>query len=565
MPLKKHELFLLLGLGLLQFIFYCPDTSAQSQSDSAVQPAVNPVFEGNRMLQEYIELVQEGNLESARMHWSPYAHARAGRLGIHYDGISIKADLNSPLIKLSRFHPQIVLKSGGRLDSTFLRLQVQARHNGETSSYQYYAIWLDGYPWLTFPQDYVAQGWPTQESRYFRFHINPGMQKYVNPIAIESLDRFVESLCKKLDISKKRMRTLAEKKIDYYYCADEQEVERITGAPVRGLYDLAADALITSALPHYHEVTHLLINYRLQSMPLTTLPLLREGMATYLGGRSTSSPSGLMDMGAYLYRLEVVDIDSLLELMAFHTDIDASISYSAAALFMKSLVETYGMDKTLDCYLELSGNLDKTRQLSSDSIRQVFENRLGASWENITKRFQTRYISGAFHNEAPDVYLRPGLSGLAAGDSTRLSQMGLASDPLDEHVRESLFKTLRNVTLIQSGNRVFVRARPDNTGGLKATILFGKLDSTVFPASVLFEEQFNNSPAFQGYRFGVRFDKHEAGVYDYATSTLLAKFLTSFDPSAPYFSVADSTVSFSFPLTLVKNVSPLNAPIILSR
>ncbi len=565
MSLKKHALLLPLALSLLLVIFQSPDICAESQSDSAVQPAVNPVFEGNRMLQEYIELVQEGNLESARMHWSPYAQERAGRLGIHYDGISIKADLNSPLVKLARFHPQIALKSGGRLDSTFLRMQVEAKHNSETSSYQYYAIWLDGYPWLTFPQDYVAEGWPIQKSRYFRFHINPGKQQYVNQIAIESLDSFVDSLGKRLDISKKQMHTLAEKKIDYYYCADEQEVERITGAPVRGLYDLAADALITSALPHYHEVTHLLINYRLQSMPLTTLPLLREGMATYLGGRSTSSSSTLMDMGAYLYRLEVVDVDSLLELMAFHTDIDASISYSAAALFMKSLVETYGMEKTLSCYLALSGNLDQTRQLSSDSIRQVFENRLGASWDDITKRFQSRYISGAFHDEAPDVYLRPGLSGLAVGDSTRLSQMGLASDPLDEHVRESRFKTLRNVTLIQSGDRVFVRARPDNAGELKATILFEKLDSTVFPASVLFEEQFRDSPAFQGYRFGVRFDNHEAGVYDYATSTLLAKFLTSFDPSAPYFNPADSTVSFSFPLTLVKNVSPLNAPVILSR
>ncbi len=526
---------------------------------------INPVFEGNRMLQEYVDLVQSGSIESAWMHWSPYARLRSERLGIEYDGISIKADLNSPLVKLSRFRPAIQLKSGGLLDSTYLRLRIEGKLKGEISVYHYYVRRFDNYPWLTFPQDYVTQGWEMRESRYFRFYISPSQEKYANGMTIESLDSFVDSLGILLSIPSERMELLAKEKIDYYFCTDEQEVQRITGVAVRGFYDLASDALITSALPHFHEVAHLMVNFRFQSMPLTTLPLLREGMATYLGGRATRAPSALLDMASYLYRLEVVDVESLLELMAFHTDVDASISYSASGLFVMSLVDVFGMDAVLGAYLELSGNLDETRQLSAADIRAIFERHCGTSWQDIIERFETKYVSGEFHGAGGDVYLRPGLGGLAASDSAGLVKVGSASDPSGNGAETARFKTIRNLTLIESDGRIFVRARPDRAGELSMTIFYGKLEENIFPASELFEEQFADGPEFQGYRFGLRFDEHEAGLYDYATSTLLSKFLTSFNPSSPYFNSADSTVSFSFPLSLTADVSPLNESKILSR
>ncbi len=565
--LVSHKLPAKVVLGLViagLFVAGAGKAIGQTEADSVARP-VNPIFQGNTMLQEYIDLVQDRNFESARMQWSPYAHSRSVRLGIQYEGISIKADLNSPLVKLARFHPVITPRAASLLDSAYLNFQIQARQGVDVSTYQYYGVRIDGYTWLTFPQDYIAKDWITKETRFFRFHISPTRDAYVNEIAIKSLDNFVDSLAVILDVSPERMKTLASEKIDYYFCADEQEVERITGVAVRGLYDLAADALVTSALPHYHEVAHLMVNFRLQSMPLTTIPLFREGIATYLGGRSTSSPSALLDMAAYLYRLDVVFVDSLLELMAFHEDMDASISYSAAGLFIKSLVDSFGMNAVLDIYRELSGNLDQTKEMSLVDIRESMENRFSSKWEEISENFKEKYVSGEFHNHGADVYLRPGLSGLATGDSTKLSQIGLASDPLEENVETSRFKTIRNVTLIEAARRVYVRALPDRAGELNTTIFFGKLTPEDLPASELFEEQFKGATEFKNYRFSLRFDGHEAGIYDYATSTLIAKYLTSFTPEAPYFDATDSTVSFSFPLSLVKDVSPLNDPVILSQ
>lgn len=488
--------------------------------------------QSNLALLDYLEMVRMNSLESASQYWSPRSSQRASRLGISYQGMPIKADMNSPLFKSAAFKPDLQLKGGGALQDLFCRLGVQARYRDDLTTYQYYSVEIDGYPWLVFPQDYFARDWEIRQTRFFRIYIAPGRESYVNDIALQSLDNFVETTAQILGLSGDDLELLGREKIDYYFCADEKGVEQITGVEVRGLYDLASDAVITSALPHYHEVAHLLVNFRLRSLPITTLPFLREGLATSLGGRAGRSSSAILDMASFLFRSDFLSVDSVLELAAFHGDLDASISYSGAALLVRSLVDIYGMEPVLKVYRSLSGDYARISGFSARHIQKELENNLGVSWSEISASFAGKYVSGDFRRQ-------PGAGSLLAGGFP-----SEAGSPVAD-----------TVEIVVDERRVYVRGSVLKPAGENWTIFFGAGEKL---SSVLLEEQFGDQAAsLRGYRYGIRLDVNEAGLYDYATSTLLAKFIASFEPGAPYLSPDSQTVSFNFSRDLCGGLSPL--------
>ncbi len=536
-------LFSLLTLGGLN-----PDLAAQSanSSDSGSEKSepANPVYLANTMLKDYLELIEQGNLESAELYWLPSARQRAGRLGITYNDIPIKADLNSPVMKSAKMNPDIEPKIGLKRENGFFTLGVSAKRGGEPVNYQYHAVEQDGYVWLTFAQDYVAHDWREVESKFFRFHISPHRSRYFNRIAVASLDRYVDSIGHELGINRARMKHLAREKFDYYFCADDAELKRITGVAVPGLHDLASDAIITSVFPHYHEVAHALVSYRLQNLPLTTLPFLREGLATYLGGRAYRAPSSLLDMAAYLFRYEVVSVDSLLELMAFHGDHDASIAYSGSALFINLLVDRFGFDRVMDLYLGLSGDFAKTAAIRSEDVRREALKHFSVSWDKLLTDFAENYISGDFSQTDDYPHLRP---------ETEWPENPGRPGSRD---RPKASASLPGAEISIIGQRVFVRGLPNGSGAPKGTVFLGAGRDMELLASDLFEEQFEKRP-FPGRRFSIRFDRREAGLYDYATSTLVAKYISSFDPQSAYFNDEDTTVSFSFPYSLCDESSSL--------
>ncbi|HSG99904.1 MAG TPA: hypothetical protein VLB27_07645 [candidate division Zixibacteria bacterium] len=527
----------------LAILMLCATVTGADSTDTATDSARFPngesqLFRANNLLAEYIELIQTNNFESARQYWSLDAQERTKRLGITYEGVTIKSDNSSPMIKSARFEPAITLRSGRALDSIYSMLDITAEVRGQEVRHHYYVGELNGYPWLVFPQDYYCANWPIRESRYFRFHINPKELPFVSDVAMAELDAFVDSVGALLGITSERIKNLAELKVDYYYCEDENEVKRVTGnqGGAQGRYDLASDALFSETLTHFHEVTHLLVNYRLQSMPLNTLPFLKEGLATLLGGRAGLAAPGLLDMAAALYQIGEVNLDSLFEMMSFHTNADASFTYPGAALFLKCLADTYGMEALLELYRDLSGEFIHLTELTAADVRAAIERRTGAQWSEIMGVFNDRFVSGEFRKREDYPRLAPG--GLAEVDGSALRQLKFA-------------------TLAQREGRIYVVGEPNGDGAVRGSILFGRMGSAAPQRSNLFEEHFGELTPYDGYRYGIRFDGFEAGLYDYATSTLLAKHIAIFDTGAPYLDPVDSTVSFSFPLDLCNGVSPL--------
>lgn len=226
------------------------------------------------------------------------------------------------------------------------------------------------------PLTYLTRNWKIIESKHFRFFISDS--SLFNTYCIERLELYVERMAALLTFPDKEMQRLQRKKIYYYLCRDEDEIEQITGFRARGIYNLAYDAVITTFPNHYHELTHLLINYRLHHLPLYTSPFLQEGFAVAYGGRGGMESGVLLSLGSFLYRSRSVEPLALLHKSDFE-QLDPSLSYPAAGLYNKFLVETMGIKSYLQLYRAHCGSIEdnavlqiKSDELVNDSSWQLY-------------------------------------------------------------------------------------------------------------------------------------------------------------------------------------------------
>jgi hypothetical protein len=72
----------------------------------------------------------------------------------------------------------------------------------------------------------------------------------------------------------------------------------------------------------------------------------------------------------------------------------------------------------------------------------------------------------------------------------------------------------------------------------------------------MFEEQYADKRPFEGYRFGVRFDANEAGLYDYAANHVLAKYILGITPSDEYFDPDQNKITIRLKKSLVGDMLP---------
>ena len=85
-------------------------------------------------------------------------------------------------------------------------------------------------------------------------------------MVLAEADRLVETIADRLDMSSERLDLIADAKIEYFYCSSDSVVEQMTGFLVKGTLDLASNDVISADFPHFHEISHLLINIHLKDM-----------------------------------------------------------------------------------------------------------------------------------------------------------------------------------------------------------------------------------------------------------------------------------------------------------
>jgi len=492
-----------------------------------VNPRVTDDKVAYDMLAYYIDLVRSGNHESALGMWAPSALTRAGRLGIEYDGITIKADCNSPVINdLGRVKDLMTrgIKTKGIIDSGLVRLKYVVLHGTEEIETYYYARRLGDDFWFVFSQDCYAGEWPVIETEYFRFHINPDMMGYYSPVGTKALDRFVENTADRIKLDSERRKLLAEQKIDYYFCDGENEVRKITGLSTRSHYDRASDALITADFPDFYQVSKLLVDFRLQHRSYFGLPVVEEGLAIYLGGRWQRSGDVIIDFGEYILDFNLTSIDSILTKNEPAGETLADITYPIDACLADFLIARLGIDRYLDLYKDLCGDIEAVEKIDTDQIKSIVAGAAETDWEtfkaDFTAYFTDRHAHGGF------IY-----PGRVDTDRTLIDEGGI------------------NISVSDKWLQVTCSGPADTDPG--ANILIDRDRDLQGKNSRLFEEQYKNRQVYDGYRFGIKMDKNEIGLYDYGANQLKAKYVVSFDPDPKYYDADRNEVTAYFDIGLL--------------
>jgi len=486
------------------------------------------------MLTRYFDLLVTGNLESAANLWTEASIERSSRFDIEYSGIPLKTDCCSPIVRnleLMRDYLQPPVKHVTPLPGgDFVKLEYSAVVEGKLVEYPYYTYFDGSYYWLTYPQDYYCRDWKIKETKYFRIHVHSDVEKYLNPAVLHEADQFVEHLADLLGFLGADLKTVNDKKIEYYYCDSDETVKEITGVRTRGMFDLPSNDVISCFFPHHHEVAHLMINAKLRRLPLVTHPLLREGLAVYYGGRWGRAPTALFGLGAFLCREKIVGIDSLLTVPGFDSQASSDIAYPVAGLFTAYLLDEIGFKKYEGLYRSLSGSLEEIGALRDSTVRRELLAAVGkSSWDKLLSDFDS-FLQRQTEKKA---VILPG--------------------PVQDG--KPLIETNDFVVSSDQDWLVFeftTKAPGPPTGNL----LFGRDGRLLEATSAMFEEQYTDTLPFEGYRYGVRFDANEAGLYDYVANQLVAKYILGITPSDEYFDSDQNKITIRFRKNLVGDKFP---------
>ncbi|MBU8934623.1 MAG: hypothetical protein KOO62_11545 [candidate division Zixibacteria bacterium] len=483
----------------------------------------------------YFDLLVSDNLESARNLWTESVIERSERFGIEYDDIPIKLDCSSPVMQdLPTLRDQLyrsIRKMSGLDGSTeYFTGEYSATLNNQKVTHLYYTYYDGDYFWLTHAQDYYGRDWTVIESKYFRIRCHPDRIAYLNPTTLAEADHFVSDMAESLGMLRADLKTFQEKKIEYYYCPSDSVVKLITGFRTRGMLDLPTNDVISAYFPHFHEVAHLLINVRLKQLPLYTLPLLQEGLAVYLGGRWGKSTETLNYLAGFLQDHGLVEIDSIITMELFKQMATADMSYPVAGLFTAYVVDAIGMDKYLELYRSLSGTNSTLSKMDVEAVHKIFcETLEEPDWLSVMQSYGT-YAERQLGKE----------SAFAPGGTVQGRKLLETDDLVVTEDKEW-------VSILVTGG-----GQQPPSGDL----FFGLNEELVGQHSLLFDEQHSDSKPLIGYRYCIRFDANEAGLYDFATNQLLGKFINGLTPSDEYFFAEGSGIALKFRKELSGKVVP---------
>jgi hypothetical protein len=281
------------------------------------------------------------------------------RLGITYPDAPHKFLISNDVdpqvkdeIKNGSLHYEYGLDSIDQ-DYSILKFEVPARQI--KNEYYFYKSKLISKPY------FFAIDWKIEESKYFIFHFSA--PSLFNKYSQDQLDNFVDEILIQLNVDESEIAKLQSEKIHYYVCKDENEIELLTNYKARGLYFIPYDYIISTFSCHYHELVHLLVNYKLKSINLYTLPLLQEGLAVAFGGRGGKEPNVILNMGLFLVQSNFVDYKTLLSKKDFY-QFDPSMTYPVAGLYTKFLITEIGIEKYLEIYKNYSTDVSNINLLT---------------------------------------------------------------------------------------------------------------------------------------------------------------------------------------------------------
>ncbi len=327
------------GISLLLLFFPHPLYCQTEQQP--VEQFVNSLLYSNQDISSFV------NQEELRL---------SQRFGITYDGIQnrflISYDFDNDIKHQIQSRAVEPLVTKERVSDSVVKLTISIPEAKQQKAFYFRE------DKLISPVAYYTTHWKRIESKYFSFLISDSTLFHTE--AIQALENLVEQMATALELTSSELQILQKEKIVYVFCKDENEIEAITGYKSRGMYLLPYDYIVTTYNCHYHELLHLLMNFKLKHLPLYTHPFLQEGFAVAFGGRGGIATSTLMQIGVFLTESKFLVYNELLNSTNFRLQ-DASLSYSLSGLYTQFLFQSIGLNN----YLALYKNHSSTKSIDS--------------------------------------------------------------------------------------------------------------------------------------------------------------------------------------------------------
>lgn len=478
----------------------------------------------------YVDELKTGHYDDALNRWALLDRTISDQLRLHYLNEPMKLEMESPLwlnLDALRSGDASITIDTVRFSRDFASLNYTIV-NGDNlipgRAYMMAESVLQ--PSLVSPLHVYCEAWEEVHSQYLKVKFrDPSLFAGTN---LERLDRFVETTAKKLGVTNERLIILETLKFNAFICESYGEVEQITGKLAMGSLLPSMDAVISKYMPPYNEVAQFLVAYALDGAPAHTHPILKEGTATYLGGRWGRSKPVLASLGSYLYLNDLTTLDTLMTSATFYSfEANPDFAYPLAGLLCEYLWNQLGRNAYLDLYRSLSGTAGFVDSLTVDQTKAKIAAATGKDWTTLESDFK----AWVKQQQTAGIYT-------GAAETGDLVFESGTQNILMKVFEDSLYYNF-NVTMKQSP--------------LEGALLLGSLGSDKY-SSFLFKEQFADT-TYSNQRFGVRFSAQEVGTYDYYSNEITGKYIVGISGTDPLADAKNANLRFHVDKKLLEGFS----------
>jgi hypothetical protein len=218
-------------------------------------------------------------------------------------------------------------------------------------------------------------------------HYAPGLP--LDPEALEDLRRFVESAADSLGLDRPARESLLQRPIRYFWTDAPELIRALGGGDAEGMALPEERIAVSLRLPHEHELVHVLAHVAVRPGPDAVVPLLREGLASALGGSADRVPRVILAEGDQLLQARRLDLRELSAPASFEgAALDERSKYAASARFVQFLWSAGGIGRLKDLYRLLSGAPVEIAQRTRESVVAQIEGVYSVPWSELERRFE---------------------------------------------------------------------------------------------------------------------------------------------------------------------------------
>jgi len=322
-------------------------------------------------LRKYLGARLSGDLPAAELLWDRDDLRRSQALGIFYapleakydDHLLLTAEERAALAASAR-----VVVADSVLEPGFARYTVvlAPRAAAGAADTMAYSLRATGDTWVvTSPYAKRTAGWTAREGRFVRFRASK--LRHVNRQALAALDASVLAMFERLQTPEAARLRLERIKLEYYLCADDAEVQLLTGRRAATAFRLGGARVVTRHAADLNAVARAVVHLTLRDAPPFAPPLLEDGFAAALGGWDTWSAGVTLQHGAALVAADpTMPADAGLRTGAREPSL-------AAAMWSDALFQQLGAARFLELYRGMSGSATQARGRDTAALRQAIE------------------------------------------------------------------------------------------------------------------------------------------------------------------------------------------------